>query len=183
MRNYVDQYEINKTIQKLEEKISLSGTYEIISREAKMKLNALADSGLSDISFEQYTENLKENITNINLEQLAEKLRDLASRLPKSYSEIKDELEKNAYDLEGYHRGIVASMTNLSHQLTSTAVELQEHIKFNHSSMADAIYKLINEVDKAQDFITKKGPTYVKMVKPNFFFYIFLSSFVKIKQI
>ncbi|XP_014215519.1 prominin-like protein isoform X2 [Copidosoma floridanum] len=168
LRSYTDRYDINKTIQKLEEKISLSGTYEIISKEAKMKLNALADSGLSDISFDQYTEHLKENITNINLQQLAEKLRDLASKLPRSHNDIKEELLKNAYDLEGYHRDIVIPMANLSHQLSETAMELQEHIKFNHSSMADAIYKLIKEVDKAQDFITKEGPKYVKMLAAEF---------------
>lgn len=164
LRSYVDRYAINQTIHQLEQKISLSHKYEIISRTAREKLNALADSGLSDIRFYQFTDNLKSNITNINLEQLALNLRELAGRLPSGHDSIKEDLLKNAYDLEGYHRDIVVPMSNNCSQLSDSAAELEEHIKFNHTSMTKAIHSLIEEVDEAQKFITESGPTHVKIV-------------------
>lgn len=166
LRSYIDRYDINKTIQKLEEKITLSNhkEYKIISETARDKLAALAQSGLSDLKFYQYTENLKDNITNINLENLASKLRELAGRLSSDHEEIKEDLLKNAYDLEGYHRDIVIPMTNWSNQLSNSAIELEEHIKFNHSSMAEAIHDLVTKVDNAQEFINKQGSQHVKTV-------------------
>lgn len=164
LRGYVDQYQINETIHQLEHRISLSHNYKIISEAAREKLKALAESGLSAIKFDQFTDNLRDNITNIHLDQLAVKLRELRGRLPPGNEEISDDLQKNAYDLEMYHKSIVGPMTNLSHQLSNKAVELQKHLKFNHSSLAEAIPALINEVDKAQVFITKKGPEHVKTV-------------------
>lgn len=164
MRSYIDRYDINQTIRQLEQKISLSHDYKIISQSARDKLDSLAQSGLSDIKFWQYTDNLKENITNINLEQLGTKLRELASRLPRGNEEIKEELLRNAHELEQCHRDIVTPMSNLSNQLSDSAGELQEHIRFNHTSLSEAIRSLVNEVDNAQMFITKRGPTYVKLV-------------------
>lgn len=171
LRGYVDRYDINETIHQLEQKINLSHDYKIISQSAREKLGALAQSGLSDIKFYQYTENLKENITNFNLEQLASQLEELAARLPASHEFIKKELLKNAYDLQECHQEILEPMNNLSNQLSERAVELQEHIKFNHSSMAEAIHSLVQEVDKAQVFISQRGPKYVKMVN---WFYAYL---------
>ena len=131
-------------------------------------MNALAESGLSDLRFYQYTENLKDNITNVDLDQLATRLRELASRLPNSYEKnyqtIKRDLIGYANDLENYHKNIVIPMVNWSGQLSDSAMRLQEHIKFNHTSMADAIHSLVAEVDKAQKFITESGPQHVKVV-------------------
>ncbi|KAJ8664265.1 hypothetical protein QAD02_005927, partial [Eretmocerus hayati] len=168
LRGYIDRYDINQTIHQLEQKISLSHDYKIISQSARDKLDSLAQSGLSDIKFWQYTDNLKENITSIDLDQLGAKLRDLASRLPRGHEGIKEELLRNALELEVCHRDIVTPMSNLSNQLSDSAVQLQEHIKFNHSSMSEAIHSLVDEVDKAQVFISKNGPAYVKMLAGEF---------------
>lgn len=165
LRDYIDRYDINQTIRQLEQKINLSHDYKIISQSAREKLGALAQSGLSDIKFYQYTENLKENITSFNLEQLSNQLEDLANRLPRGHEFIKKDLLQNARDLQECHQEILEPMNNLSNQLSDQAVELQEHIKFNHSSMAEAIHSLVQEVDKAQIFISQRGPKYVKMVR------------------
>ena len=164
LKGYIDRFQINQTIQQLEQKINLSRSYKIISEGAIGKLNGLAESGLDSINFDQYTDNLKDNITTINLDHLARKLRELATTLPNGHEDIKEDLLKNAYDLEGYHRDIVIPMSNISNVLTERAAELQVHIKFNHTSMSDAIHTLIEEVDKAQEFISKSGPSHVKIV-------------------
>lgn len=165
LRDYAGRYDINDTIQQLRRKISLSPGVVILKESARSKLNDLAQSGLSDIKFYQYAELLTENITNINLEHLAKQLREVSAKLPEGQDDIRDSLEKNAHDLEHYHRDLVMPMATLSEQLSANALMLQENIKFNHSSMADAIHDLVNEVTKAQQFLNKDGPEYVQYVR------------------
>lgn len=164
LRDYGGRYDINDTIQQLRRKISLSPGVVILKDSARSKLNDLAQSGLSDIKFYQYAELLAENITNINLEHLAKQLREVSAKLPEGQEEIRLSLEKNAHDLEHYHRDLVMPMAMLSEQLSANALTLQENIKFNHSSMADAIHDLVDEVTKAQQFLNKDGPEYVQYV-------------------
>lgn len=171
LRNYTGRYDINDTIQQLRRKINLSPGVVILKDSARSKLNDLAQSGLSDIKFYQYAELLAENITNINLEHLAKQLREVSAKLPENQDDIKFNLEKNAYDLERYHRELVVPMAMLSEQLSANALMLQENIKFNHSSMADAIHDLVDEVTKAQQFLNKDGPEYVQHVGRIYLFF------------
>ncbi|KYN06796.1 Prominin-like protein [Cyphomyrmex costatus] len=168
LRDYNGRYDINDTIQQLRRKISLSPGVVILKDSARSKLNDLAQSGLSDIKFYQYAELLAENITNINLEHLAKQLREVSAKLPEGQEEIKLSLEKNAHDLEHYHRDLVMPMAMLSEKLSANALTLQETIKFNHSSMADAIHDLVDEVTKAQQFLNKDGPEYVQYLATKF---------------
>ncbi|XP_011866927.1 PREDICTED: prominin-like protein isoform X6 [Vollenhovia emeryi] len=168
LRDYSGRYDINDTIQQLRRKISLSPGVVILKDSARSKLNDLAQSGLSDIKFYQYAELLAENITNINLEHLAKQLREVSAKLPEGQEEIRLSLEKNAHDLEHYHRDLVMPMATLSEQLSANALTLQENIKFNHSSMADAIHDLVDEVTKAQQFLNKDGPEYVQYLATKF---------------
>ncbi|XP_014484025.1 PREDICTED: prominin-like protein isoform X10 [Dinoponera quadriceps] len=168
LRSYNGRYDINDTIQQLRRKISLSPGVVILKDSARSKLNDLAQSGLSDIKFYQYAELLAENITNINLEHLAKQLREVSAKLPSGQEDIRDSLEKNAHDLEHYHRDLVMPMATLSEQLSANALMLQENIKFNHSSMAEAIHDLVDEVTKAQQFLNKDGPEYVQYLATRF---------------
>ncbi|XP_033365432.1 prominin-like protein isoform X3 [Bombus vosnesenskii] len=168
LREYAGRYDINNTIQQLRRKISLSPGVVILTDSAKSKLNDLAQSGLSDIKFYQYVEILADNITNINLEHLAKQLLDVSAELPKGQEDIRVSLEKNAMDLAYYHDQLVKPMGMLSEQLVTKAVTLEEKIKFNHSSMAEAIHNLVNEVTKAQQFLNKDGPEYVQQLATKF---------------
>ncbi|KAH0947412.1 hypothetical protein HN011_009786 [Eciton burchellii] len=168
LREYAGRYDINDTIQQLRRKISLSPGVVILKDSARSKLNDLAQSGLSDIKFYQYAELLAENITNINLEHLAKQLLEVSAKLPEGQEDIKLSLEKNAYDLEHYHRDLVVPMAQRSEILSVNALMLQENIKFNHSSMADAIHDLVDEVTKAQQFLNKDGPEYVQYLATRF---------------
>ena len=165
LRNYVERYDINNTIQQLRRKIIFSPGIVIFSDRARRKLNDLAQSGLSDIKFYQYAEVLRENITNINLQHLAKKLREVSAKLPAEYDDTRDSLEKNAHDLDHYHRDLVMPMAMLGEQLSENALTLQEHIKFNHSSLTEAIHALVNETTQAQEFLNKEGPEYVQLVE------------------
>ncbi|KAK1124273.1 hypothetical protein K0M31_006645, partial [Melipona bicolor] len=168
LREYAGRYDINNTIQQLRRKISLSPDVVILTDSAKSKLNDLAQSGLSDIKFYQYVEILADNITNINLEHLSKQLLEVSAELPTGQDEIRVNLEKNALDLAYYHDQLVRPMATLSEQLVTKAVTLEEKIKFNHSSMAEAIHHLVDEVTKAQQFLNKDGPEYVQQLATKF---------------
>ncbi|KAK9295901.1 hypothetical protein QLX08_009931 [Tetragonisca angustula] len=168
LREYAGRYDINNTIQQLRRKISLSPDVVILTDSAKSKLNDLAQSGLSDIKFYQYVEILADNITNINLEHLSKQLLEVSAELPAGQDEIRVSLEKNALDLVYYHDQLVRPMAMLSEQLVTKAVTLEEKIKFNHSSMAEAIHHLVDEVTKAQQFLNKDGPEYVQQLATKF---------------
>ena len=88
----------------------------------------------------------------------------MSAELPAGQDEIRVSLEKNALDLVYYHDQLVRPMAMLSEQLVTKAVTLEEKIKFNHSSMAEAIHHLVDEVTKAQQFLNKDGPEYVQQV-------------------
>ncbi|KAK0097136.1 hypothetical protein PV326_003197 [Microctonus aethiopoides] len=168
LRSYIERYSISSTVDQLRKMINLSPGIVILTESATSKLNDLAQSGLSDIKFYQYAELLKDNITNINLEHLGNKLRQIAEQLPSDQDDIRERLIKHAHDLEHYHRDLVVPMTTLSEQLSVSALTLEEHIKFNHGSMSEAIHVLVEEVMAAQQFLNKDGPEYVQHLATKF---------------
>lgn len=52
-------------------------------------------------------------------------------------------------------------MLDISQRLESTANQLQEHLRFNHSSLRHAVDHLLVEVEQAQDYLYTEGPTIV----------------------
>lgn len=174
LRSYIERYSISSTVDQLRKMINLSPGIVILTESATSKLNDLAQSGLSDIKFYQYAELLKDNITNINLEHLGNKLKQIAGQLPSDQDEIRERLIKHAHDLEHYHRDLVVPMTTLSEQLSVSALTLEEHIKFNHGSMSEAIHVLVEEVMAAQQFLNKDGPEYVQHVSDIYLFSIII---------
>lgn len=58
----------------------------------------------------------------------------------------------------------VTKMLDISQQLESTANQLQEHLRFNHSSLRNAVQHLLEEVEHAQTYLYTEGPTIVTKV-------------------
>jgi len=58
----------------------------------------------------------------------------------------------------------VALMLDISQRLESTANQLQEHLRFNHSSLRHAVEHLLIEVEQAQKYLYTEGPTIVTKV-------------------
>lgn len=58
----------------------------------------------------------------------------------------------------------VTKMLVIGQQLESTANLLQEHLRFNHSSLRSAVEHLLDEVEHAQTYLYNEGPTIVSKV-------------------
>lgn len=74
--------------------------------------------------------------------------------------------------LESSQREIVDVMAQLSRQLRANTTALQEDLKFNHTSLRDAVHGLIREVEDAQEYLSVQGPDEVIKVCFNLSFYM-----------
>lgn len=66
--------------------------------------------------------------------------------------------------LKVHYEHHVTNMLEISQQLESTAIQLQEHLRFNHSSLRNAVEHLLVEVEQAQRYLYNEGPTIVVKV-------------------
>lgn len=55
-------------------------------------------------------------------------------------------------------------MIDITKNLESTAAQLEEHLKFNHSSLRAAVEHLLTEVEYAQDKLQREGHSVVVKV-------------------
>jgi len=76
----------------------------------------------------------------------------------------------------------VALMLDISQRLESTANQLQEHLRFNHSSLRHAVEHLLIEVEQAQKYLYNEGPTIVTKVSNAGYFsliYCYMNCYAK----
>ncbi|KAL0278786.1 UNVERIFIED_CONTAM: hypothetical protein PYX00_000496 [Menopon gallinae] len=135
----------------------------LLDPEAKVKLINLARSPLNDIQFDKYAELLSLQVTKINLTQLSSELFTNADKLPPhssgghDLSNIKKFLRTKARYLRILQNTTVAEIQNEINVLKSNVSNLKEHLKFNHTSLHDAIVMLLNETENAQLYLRKNG--------------------------
>jgi len=55
-------------------------------------------------------------------------------------------------------------MLDISQRLEATANQLQDHLRFNHSSLRHAVEHLLIEVEQAQTYLYNKGSLIVTKV-------------------
>lgn len=67
-------------------------------------------------------------------------------------------------------------MLDISQRLESTANQLQDHLRFNHSSLRHAVEHLLLEVEQAQNYLYKQGPLIVSKVSDELLVYFFMVS-------
>ncbi|KAF4522990.1 hypothetical protein B566_EDAN009582 [Ephemera danica] len=135
----VDQ--LNET--ELEQQIRLKSDVVMLTDGARQHLLNLANSPLSDIDFTAYNDLVENQITSIDLKKLAK---------------VVYYLQNEAMFLESSQIQIVDVMTHLSRQLRANTTALQEDLKFNHSSLREAVHGLIREVESAQNYLSQNGP-------------------------
>lgn len=117
---YLDKYEISKKIAVLKDKIKMDDHgITILTKDAKLKLEKLAKSGVGDIPFHRYTEILIDNITSINLVSLSQKLTDTANKIgdKADLQNIKLSLQRNSLFLETFQTTLVVPMVRSAEDL------------------------------------------------------------------
>lgn len=112
-------------------------------------------------------------VTKINLTQLSSELLTNADKLPPQssgghdLSNIKKFLRTKARYLRILQNSIVVEIQNEINVLKSNVSNLKEHLKFNHTSLHDAIVVLLKEIENAQLYLRKNGSAEMRTVSVN----------------
>lgn len=114
---------------------------------------------------------MADNVTNHNLHELAEKLRETADKLSnnRDISETIAVLRNQAMHLDLYQDKLVAPMTLHSVEMLTISKNLENTLKLGEGSFADATLALMKEIEYAQDFIYNNGTDFVQQVATELF--------------
>ncbi|XP_066957020.1 prominin-1-like isoform X7 [Macrobrachium rosenbergii] len=155
--HYKKEFNLDKKIDQLKLQISVDTDVEILSRDAKEQLWELANSSVADKdTWDYYTDILEKNVLTIDLMELAALLNQTADQLPTGYDKVSFKLKNDALFLEGLQRW-VSSIGSLTRNLKSTTARLNEHLKFNKTSLREAIGDLISQAEFAQHYLRVNG--------------------------
>lgn len=145
---------LQNALDNIKQRLNVEGQIVILPDQARRKLAELAESSPS-IPFDTYTEVLGQRITELNFTEFANVLQTIASNI--NDQSIQDELQVEARNLIHYQRDI-EELSGFAQNLSEMVKQLKDHLNINHNSLKDAIYSLMNEVLKAQDYLNKDGP-------------------------
>lgn len=164
VKDYPSRYGILQKIEELTSDIRLDQHVDILTPNAKRQLQKLADSPLNNIDLTVYTNVLNEKITSIDLLQLSSAIRETADKLPQDLPEqkrVSASLRVIAQHTHTHQTNQVDSMIQLSNWLNGNATQLTEHLKFNQSSLRDAVNNMLVQIAEAQKSLNKDGPMIV----------------------
>ncbi|XP_052873725.1 prominin-like protein [Anopheles cruzii] len=165
IRDYPEDYGITRELEALKDKIRIEPV-QILTPEARRDIETLGSSKLNDFDVDKFTDNLTFNITEYNLNEIAEKLREVANRVPpgKEMNDIKVNLKNQALHLSSYQTNLVDPMIASTNQLIKLSTSLDSSLKFGEKSFSDAIDKFLTQITEAEEYINKYGKTFVQNV-------------------
>jgi len=101
---------------------------------------------------------LEDEITKIDLRSFIDKLRQLKDVFKEIGStKLFTQIENQALWLEGMNKVAMELKVTLRH-LKASVLDLDENMKFNHSSLREAIMALIKQANGATNYLQTKGP-------------------------
>lgn len=165
IRQFPEDYGIIRELNVLKEKIEIKEV-RILSAEAQKNIEELRDSRLNDFMAYKFIDHLTENITQNNLNDIAQKLRDVANRIPsgKDMNDIKVNLKNQALHLSTYQFNLVEPMLRYTNELRNLSTTLERSLKFGKDSFTLAIEDFLEHIQKAEEYINKDGQKFVEEV-------------------
>ncbi|XP_061501156.1 prominin-like protein isoform X2 [Anopheles gambiae] len=165
IRDFPEHYGITRELAALKEKIKIQSV-QILTPEATEDIRALQESKLNDFDVDKFTDNLTFNITEYNLNEIADKLREVANRVPsgKEMNDIKVNLKNQALHLSSYQTNLVDPMIASTNELIKLSTTLDTSLKFGEKSFSAAIDKFLTQIKDAEEYINKYGKTFVQNV-------------------
>lgn len=117
---YLEKFEINKTLADLTNQINANTSVVILNPDAKKHLEDLVESGIADIKYDKFTDELARNLTSVDLGFLADKLDELVDivreKVP-SIPNLSTRLMLCSLHLRTYQSKFVEPMTAKSKEL------------------------------------------------------------------
>ncbi|XP_032518618.2 prominin-like protein isoform X2 [Danaus plexippus] len=142
----------------------------ILAPAARARLDRLAASGLSDFDFDRILGALETNVTSLSLEALATQLRSTSRALQSrpGFRTVAGELTAAADDVSSLHRDVVGPMLERTKELNKTASELRDALRFNESSLREAILSCVRDTNEVELFLNTQGPDLVQNLTREF---------------
>lgn len=163
LKRWREQYGIGDFIDNLKRKIRLDDLrgIQILSPEAEKELQDLAQSDISDLNFSQYTELLKERITEIDLAKFTSRLRQVRERLSRNQARlVGPAIDNEALFLDQMQR-VVMDMKLAMRDLDNSVKALEKEAKHTKPNLREALRGLIKQATKATKFLREEGPQLV----------------------
>ena len=157
--NWRESYGIGEYIENMKNKVKLDDLQSIrlLSTETERYLMDLAESKISDMDFSKFTSLLEDEITKIDLRGFIDKLRQLKEVWKEVGStKLFTQIENQALWLEGMNKVAMDLKVTLRH-LKASVVDLEKNMKFNHSSLREAITALITQANSATKYLQTQG--------------------------
>ncbi|XP_062552385.1 prominin-like protein isoform X5 [Armigeres subalbatus] len=165
IRQFPEEYGITRELERLKDEIKVPEV-EILDDQAKTNIGVLRDSRLNDFAAYKFVENLTNNITQNNLNDIANELRKVASQVPsgKDMNEIKVNLKNQALHLSSYQSNLVEPMLRYTNELVNLSTTLDHSLKFGRDSFAEAIDEFLTEIQEAEKYINEYGQDFAVSV-------------------
>lgn len=165
IRQFPEDYGIIRELNSLKDKIEI-GQVEILNEQAKKDIAFLRDSRLNDFEAYKFVDHLTDNITQNNLNDIADRLRNVAKKAPsgKDMNEIKVNLMNQALHLSSYQSNLVDPMVRYTKELVNLSTTLENNLKFGHDSFAIAIDDFLTQIQQAETYINDNGQPFVEQV-------------------
>ncbi|XP_053607213.1 prominin-like protein isoform X4 [Plodia interpunctella] len=138
----------------------------ILKDSAKRKLRLLADCGLSDFQFDRILSALETNMTSLELPALARTLQRAAQSADAraGYGAVPQQLRAAAAQLADLHQDIVTPMLRHTAALNQTVNKLRDTLRFNQTSLREAVSSLLHSTAQAEEFLNEKGEETVRQL-------------------
>ncbi|KAK3802035.1 hypothetical protein RRG08_064628 [Elysia crispata] len=150
----LDIKDLENEIDELKDKTVDISDVDILNPELEKDLQSLADSGLENIPFQSYFEQLNKELTSAPLEDLATNLDGLAQD---KTGQQRATLEKSAADLRSLETSHVVPISNKMIRLNNTMKELQKN-----SNIKDPLNQLIKHMNESQTKFNSEKDALVK---------------------
>ncbi|KAF5290870.1 hypothetical protein FQR65_LT11509 [Abscondita terminalis] len=166
--NYIDKFNINKTLENLTSQINASTQITILNKTAEDNLNKLSNSGIDNINFDIFAEELNSNLTSVNLSKVAEELDKLAKVVRTRFPEVSRKLLTAGMKLRGFQQKFVVRMTEQARELINVAQNLEVGLKFGKRSLKEAIDELIIELKSTEYYLNCNGSDAMNQIAQDF---------------
>ncbi|XP_058836756.1 prominin-like protein [Topomyia yanbarensis] len=165
IRQFPEDYGIVRELNTLKGRIQI-GKVDILKEEAQRDIELLRDSRLNDFEAYKFVDHLTSNITQNNLNDIANRLRKVAEDIPsnKDLNDIKVNLKNQALHLSSYQSNLVDPMLRYTNELVSLSTTLERSLRFGKESFAFAIDDFLTQIKEAEEYINEKGQPFVRDV-------------------
>ncbi|KAI5652190.1 prominin domain-containing protein [Phthorimaea operculella] len=173
----LSDFDFDKILHALETNITSLALDDLAQQLDQTATTLQGRPGFAEVAFSlrnasqrlQYAQ-LETNITSLALDELAQQLDQTATTLQgrPGFTEVAFSLRNASQRLQYAQTDIVTSLLSNASALNDTATRLRDALRFNHSSLKEAISYLMHETSQAETFLNTQGADIIQNMTQEF---------------